>query len=309
MSQRHTPAAPSHPGRPVTPSRLVTPGRLSHPDHAGAHLGVLPHLLGGVCGSGSGCGTANGCDEQHRTPTVPSPTDRAATPWPRRRAPTVPSLKIVGQMRAVSPGTDLRTRAELRRGVAGAPGRALVRYVLIARRPDGHGTLARARPGAAPVRHRPAGVRGHPAGRRPRPRPAHRTPARRRRRRDATLRPSRRPGVGWRPRRRPRRPARGRRRGPFPARHPRRRGGPRVRGRARPPARRLPPPPAAPPRRPAAHRRRRLHRRGQVDPGEQPGPGAGHPLRGAAPDHPLARAGLPSRRRGAGSPTPACCPS
>ena len=139
--------------------------------------------------------------------------------------------------------------------------------------------------------------------------PAHRTPAHRRRHRDATLRPTGRAGVGWRPRRRPRRPARGRRRGPFPARHPRRRGGPRVRGRARPPARRLRPPPPAPPRRPAAHRRRRLHRGGQVDRGEQPGPRAGHPLRGAAPHHPLARARLPSRRRGAGSPTPACCPS
>ena len=266
---------------------------------------MLPHLLGRVCGSGSGCDTASGVRRARTAPcchtlATPSRADRAVA-------------QDVGQ--SAFAVTERRTRAELRRGIAGAPGRALVRYVLIARRPDDHGTLARARPGAAPVRYRPAGVRGHPAGRRPAHRtpahrtPAHRTPAHRRRHRDATLRPTGRAGVGWRPRRRPRRPARGRRRGPFPARHPRRRGGPRVRGRARPPARRLRPPPPAPPRRPAAHRRRRLHRGGQVDRGEQPGPRAGHPLRGAAPHHPLARARLPSRRRARGSPTPACCPS
>ena len=66
--------------------------------------------------------------------------------------------------------------------------------------------------------------------------------------------------------------------------------------RAGPPARRPSAPPAAPVGRAAAHRGRRIDRRGQVDRGQQPGPGAGQPGRGAAPDHPLPGAGVPPLR-------------
>ena len=217
---RRSPAARCGGGvRPSTSQRHTrpcchTPTVLSHRSDAAAPVGQGVRVRLGVRHR------ERGATSTHRT--VLSHPGHAVARRPCRRS-------RCGTVRVVAV-TELRTRAELRRGIAGAPGRALVRYVLIARRPDDHGTLARARPGAAPVRYRPAGVRGHPAGRRPAHRtPTRRTPARRRRRRDATLRPTRRAGVGWRPRRRPRRPARGRRRGPFPARHPRRRGGPRVR--------------------------------------------------------------------------------
>ena len=62
-------------------------------------------------------------------------------------------------------------------------------------------------------------------------------------------------------------------------------------------ARRLPAAPAAPAGRAAAGGGRRLHRRGQVHAGQQPGPGAGQPGRGAAADHPVPGAGPPPRRR------------
>ena len=59
---------------------------------------------------------------------------------------------------------------------------------------------------------------------------------------------------------------------------------------------------------PAAGGRRRLHRGRQVDPGQQPGPGAGERGRGAAPDHPRPGAGVPPGRRRPGSASGRCCP-
>ena len=87
------------------------PTVLSHPYRAVAQVVMLPHLLGRVCGSGSGCDTASGVRRARTAPcchtlATPSRADRAVA-------------QDVGQ--SAFAGTDLRTRAELRRGLPGLP--------------------------------------------------------------------------------------------------------------------------------------------------------------------------------------------
>ena len=108
---RRSPAARCGGGVRPSTSQRHTPTVLSHPYRAVAQVVMLPHLLGRVCGSGSGCDTASGVRRARTAPcchtlATPSRADRAVA-------------QDVGQ--SAFAVTELRTRAELRRGLPGLP--------------------------------------------------------------------------------------------------------------------------------------------------------------------------------------------